>query len=324
MRGSDPAFSAGKATDGDPETYWATDDGTHSGALTLTFPEPTEFNRILLQEYIPLGQRVKRFTVEAETDGRWVHIDTQTTIGYKRILRFDPVKATAVRVNFLDAKGPIALSNLELYRAPNLLTEPVATRDREGRVSLAVADPRVEIYYTLDGSDPGIGSLPYRGPFDLESPATLKAIAYDPESGQQTTAVSRRFDIPKRDWQVIAASGGDLSEAWKLLDEDPETLWATSQGVPGTPEVTVDLGDAYRLSGFTYWPSQERYPTGIITSYEFLTSPDGRTWNQAAKGEFGNIANNRIEQVIRFAPVQARFIRLRALNTDGEAKKSRF
>jgi alpha-L-fucosidase len=109
-----------------------------------------------------------------------------------------------------------------------------------------------------------------------------------------------------------------------MADEDPQTLWATAGEAEATPEVTIDLGAVYPLSGFTYWPSQERYPTGIITSYEFLTSPDGRTWTQAARGEFGNIVNNRIEQVVPFKAVEARFIRLRALETDGEGQRASF
>lgn len=324
VRGGDARFAAAKAIDGDAETYWATENGIHSGSLTLTFPQPTELNRMLLQEYIPLGQRVRLFTVEAESDGRWVPIDTQTTIGYKRILRFDPVKASAVRLNILEAKGPVALSNLELYRAPNLLTEPEIERNRDGVVSLSVADPRVAVFYTLDGSEPGAGSLPYRGPFELAAPATVRAVARDPDNGQQTAPVSRRFDIPKRAWRVVSTPSGDPSDAWKLLDENPQTLWATDAEGAGAPEVTIDLGADYSLVGFTYWPSQERYPSGIITSYEFLTSPDGQSWKPAAKGEFGNIASNRIEQVVPFEPVQARYVRMRALKTDGQGRQASF
>lgn len=323
-RGGDPRFAAANATDGDPETYWATDDGTPQGSITLKFTEPTEVNRLVLQEYIPLGQRVKQFTVEAETDGHWVAIDTQTTIGYKRILRFDTVKASALRVNILDAKGPIALSNVELYRAPNLLTEPDFARDRDGLVRLEVADPRVAIYYTLDGSTPTPNSQLYKEPIAVTAPATVSAIAADPESVEATAPVSRRFDIPKKDWRVVSVSSGDIAEAWRMLDEDPQTLWATNPNAGGTPEVTIDLGGNYPLYGFTYWPSQERYPSGIVTSYEFLTSPDGNTWSKTVSGEFGNVVNNRIEQEVRFKKVQARYIRLRALAIDGGVQQASF
>jgi alpha-L-fucosidase len=49
-------------------------------------------------------------------------------------------------------------------------------------------------------------------------------------------------------------------------------------------------------------------------------SLDGQNWQQLASGEFANIQNNPIEQVIRFAPQQLRYVRLKALRTvDGNA-----
>lgn len=63
-------FSAAKAVDGRADTYWATDDGVTAATLSLRFERPRRVNRILLQEYIPLGQRVGRFAVE------WLDGDT--------------------------------------------------------------------------------------------------------------------------------------------------------------------------------------------------------------------------------------------------------
>ena len=86
-----------------------------SASLTASFRKPVTVSKVVLQEHIALGQRVQRFSVEAMVDGRWQTLDEQTTIGYKRIIRFDPVMADAIRVNILASKACIALDNVGIY-----------------------------------------------------------------------------------------------------------------------------------------------------------------------------------------------------------------
>ncbi|MDT7829367.1 alpha-L-fucosidase [Pricia sp. S334] len=323
-RGNGRQFGATNVNDGADDTYWSTNDTLSSASITFDFGDPTEVNRVLLQEYIPLGQRVKNFSVEAEVDGEWKEIDRQTTVGYKRILRFDPVTASKVRVNFLDAKGPLAISNIELYRAPNLLTLPDLQRNRDGRVTLSVPDKNIEVHYTLDGSKPTAASPKFEKPFPVDEPTTVKAIAYDPESGETTETALKRYDIAKKDWKVVEVSSGTISEAIKAIDENPDTFWATDEGGERPQELVIDLGKSYKLKGFTYWPIQERYPFGIITGYKFSVSSDAQNWKAVAEGEFGNVVNNRIEQTVEFEPTKGQYIKLRATNVDGDDFRTSF
>ena len=109
-------------TDGNYDTYWATSDGVTSASLTFHFHESTALNRILLQEYIPLGQRVKAFNIEAYYNNQWHPIDVgeeTTTIGYKRILRFATIQADQLRIHFTDSRGPLTINNIEAYCAVN-------------------------------------------------------------------------------------------------------------------------------------------------------------------------------------------------------------
>lgn len=113
------AFTAKALTDNSWDTYWATPDGVTTADITFSFKKPQLMNRIMLQEYIPLGQRVKKFTVEYLTaNGAWQAVEQgeeTTTIGYKRLLRFKTVETKGVRVRILDARGPICLNNIGVY-----------------------------------------------------------------------------------------------------------------------------------------------------------------------------------------------------------------
>ena len=111
-------FEASKVKDADFESYWATPDEVCAGTLTFTFKEPQSVSKLLLQEYIPLGQRVKSFNVEVLQGDKWLPVEVgeeTTTIGYKRILRFPTLVTAAIRVNFLEARGPLCISEVGAY-----------------------------------------------------------------------------------------------------------------------------------------------------------------------------------------------------------------
>lgn len=114
-RGESSTYSAGNITDGNKETYWATDDNLTTGAVEVNLYKPTSVKYVVLQEYIKLGQRVKSFTVDAWKDGKWQTITNGTTIGYKRILKIDPVTTSKIKITITDAKACPAISAVELY-----------------------------------------------------------------------------------------------------------------------------------------------------------------------------------------------------------------
>lgn len=118
VRGTGKRFGANLVNDGNAETYWATDDGVTSGSVELTFPSPTSFDRVVLQEYIRLGQRVEGWRVEGEVEGAWRLLAEGTTIGYKRIARFAPVTARRLRVTITRSRACPTLATVGVFKSP--------------------------------------------------------------------------------------------------------------------------------------------------------------------------------------------------------------
>ena len=111
-------FFAIKAIDGNPETFWATDDDYPYGTISFSMDKPVVMSRVMIQEYVQLGQRVKSFYLEGSLNGEWFRIqpyDETTTVGYKRILRFNPVKVDKLTIYFEESRGPLCISNIEAY-----------------------------------------------------------------------------------------------------------------------------------------------------------------------------------------------------------------
>ncbi|MDF7821776.1 alpha-L-fucosidase [Runella sp. MFBS21] len=318
VRGKNARYGANKAIDGDVDSYWATDDNSTSGSITLDFRKPTTFNRFLVQEPIRLGQRVKSFSVEAFVDGKWVPIAKETTIGYKRILRFPTVEATKLRLNVLDAKGCPLISNIEVYKAPIVLTPPTILRDKEGLVQFVSGDKESVIYYTTDGSTPTSSSAKYTSLVKTdEGKADIKAITFNPFTNQASIASEEKFDISRKNWKILSTEDANAN---KLLDGNPGTSWHQKRNQPMPAELVIDLGKVERLEGFRYLPAQNWWEEGsIITHYQFEVSQDNTDWKTVSEGEFSNIKNSPFWQIKTFSPVSARYIRFRALkNTQGK------
>ncbi|MBV7441565.1 alpha-L-fucosidase [Weeksellaceae bacterium TAE3-ERU29] len=318
-KGNNKEFDASNTVNNDVNSYWTTDDNITTGTLTYTFNKPITFNRFLVQEYIPYGQRVAKFKLQAKVNGQWKDIANETTIGYKRILRFEPVTTDAVRFEIESAFMPPMISKVGFYNAPNLLVAPEVTRSKDGKITLSAPEATTEIYYTIDGSDPDNTSMKFTEAFEIQSPVTLKAITYDPRSKTYGEINTSHQDIAKKDWKIVSVSSGDKGKANAIIDENPNSYWNSAK-TGDEQEVVVDLGENYTLKGFTYFPRQDRWTTGTVKEYQFEVSTDGKNWKKVAEGEFGNIQNNPIEQIVDFNPESGRFIKFKSLKVIDDSK----
>ncbi|MDZ7604561.1 MAG: alpha-L-fucosidase [Cyclobacteriaceae bacterium] len=301
-------FNSKKVIDGDYNTYWTTDDFVTTGSLVIDFGKKTTFNRFLVQEYVPLGQRVERFSLEIYQDGKWQAIMGQTTIGYKRILRFDDVTASKVRFNVLQSKACPAISTIEIYRAPKLLEPPAILRDKYGTVTIEGFDTGLQIKYSDDGTEP---TKVYDEPFEFSGKGHVKAVAIDTVSGESSEIAVRDFDIISLNWSVIGYKSDNSLKF--IFDTFAQSVWRNTESLNTAQEVSIDLGSVQLLVGFTYLPPQVASLDGTIAEYSFAVSENGKDWTDISTGEFSNIKNNPVQQTVIFTKVPARYIRFASL-----------
>jgi alpha-L-fucosidase len=117
-RGNSADFAADLVVDGERATYWAAHDGSLASTLELNLPDRREFNVAMLGEPIRLGQRVKAYRLDAWTEAGWKTLSEGTTIGYKKLDRFDRVNTDRVRLSILDARACPLIDEIGLYLDP--------------------------------------------------------------------------------------------------------------------------------------------------------------------------------------------------------------
>ena len=116
----------------------------------LDFGKPTSINRFLAEEDIAQGQRVRKFSLEAEVDGKWQPLkdalvdegDGLTTIGHRRIICFPTIKATKLRFTILDSKCEPIIKKLGVYLAPELTADiPDAGEKKSSALHIFFSSP---------------------------------------------------------------------------------------------------------------------------------------------------------------------------------------
>lgn len=88
----------------------------------------TDVNVFMLQEDITKGQRVEEFTIEASVNGQWKQIARGTTIGYKRMVRFNAVKTDAIKITINKTRALANISNVGAFFAEEI-KETVSNQD---------------------------------------------------------------------------------------------------------------------------------------------------------------------------------------------------
>lgn len=197
-RGGD--FVALALTDDNFDTYWATEDGVTTADIEFSFDTPTRMNRMMLQEYIPLGQRVKAFVVEYLDKDTWLPVklnEETTTIGYKRLLRFETVETKGIRIRITDARGPLCLSNVGVYDAGNVSDSFVEKVEDIESVPYLLPDVKVE--EAAKASDKQAQTTCFvegdRLLIDLQEERMVSSLHFLPDQGEPNKGLIANYEI---------------------------------------------------------------------------------------------------------------------------------
>jgi alpha-L-fucosidase len=101
--------------DADNQTWWAAAPDKSSALLEATLTGPQTFNVLMLQENIQIGQRIESFILDGWVNGSWQKLCEGTTVGFKRLLRFDSVTTDGVRLRITGSRLNPTLSSFGLY-----------------------------------------------------------------------------------------------------------------------------------------------------------------------------------------------------------------
>ncbi len=132
-RGGSRQFAPANVTDGDPDTYWSTDNETQTPELVFEFPRTVTFNVVTLREHLPLGQRVERFAIDVESNDAWQEWTCQSAIGAHRLIRGPECSTRRVRLRIVESPVCPAISEWGLFHdahkpSENMNPPPVAPR----------------------------------------------------------------------------------------------------------------------------------------------------------------------------------------------------
>ena len=189
--------------------------------------------------------------------------------------------------------------------------------------SLELNFKNVNVFYTLDGSDPDSNSLKYDGPIKLEGTTEVKAIAMK-EGWSSSEVASRTFVRAKYKPEIIRL---DKPPHERYNANGPESLVDFVKGTTSFAagnwlgfekehfKATMDLGTLEEVSGITVSALQDAgswifFPKAI----EISVSEDGKTYTKMAGETIPTAAGPAPPEMknysYSFEPQKARYIRV--------------
>jgi len=115
---SAPPHLAVHVLDDQPDSYWSPRPGDGASSLDIELPADIEFDTLDLREAIAHGQTIANYRVDRWHDGAWKPLAWGTTIGHRKLERFDPVRTRKLRIVLEYGFGTPKLAKIAAYLGP--------------------------------------------------------------------------------------------------------------------------------------------------------------------------------------------------------------
>jgi alpha-L-fucosidase len=283
------------------------------------------FDILLLQENIKVGQRIEHFTLEAWIENQWRKVTEATTVGYKRLLRFQNVETDKVRLTIDQSRLAPALAEFGLYQQlPIATANPASAIFPDSLKVVLVSNERNgAVYFSTDGSMPNILSERYSDPLILTETTNLRflAIKNDGAPGFEGNAsyLKSKCKLSLLHSPDEKYSGGNPLSLLDGLTGSIDFADGKWCGFNGTNlEATIDLGFEQSLSEFGV-NFNENTKSWIFRPklVEFFISDDGKNFKNIFSQKLEKPMNDS-EQIIPVSfnyTCKARFVKVRAINS---------
>jgi len=84
-------------------------------SLTLNLGKKQTVNYCIIQENIKNGERIRQYKIEAKVNGKWQPVCSGESVGHKRIEKFDPIEASALRLTIPESVALPDIINFSTY-----------------------------------------------------------------------------------------------------------------------------------------------------------------------------------------------------------------
>jgi beta-galactosidase len=253
------------------------------------------------------------------SSGTWLHLDAKVnglggnSCGQGGPLDYDRVRAGENSVSFI--MRPVVAGDCYTSKAKVLSSGAVPVmmkRDLRGIVTMSCNKEGAEIYYKIGKKGK---ATKYTEPVNMSKGGDIIVWEKATPALSATYSYAAVTSIPVT--VAFCSSQETGSEASKMLDGDPSTIWHTMYSVTVAiyPHyIDFDANEEVKIKGFKYMPRQDGGNNGNIKDYSIQISNDRENWSEpVAKGQFEN--NSKQQVVIFDKPVKARYVRFNGLSS---------